>query len=247
MEKRVKSIYYVGIEEEKRMPEKGKLSVYRQVRTLPFEGGLLQIYFSFLPIQAVTPIEGHFFKRKRNLRMRQLQWSQLEEAITFVQGLPKWDGEDDVIFSERLQRELNRSQDLPLELYAVCLKKVKTDKKSDLSTVSLSFPDDCGEITVEGVRRLLLPYLPRMNVVIYVGEESEATRQLEVFLYEEYGILLSYEKKPHQDAVWIDLREKAGESLNRYAIENKIYHLNSAEVWKFLDTTVKNGYNTKVN
>lgn len=241
----MKNIYYVGIEE--RTPEKGELSVYRQVRPLLFEGGLLQIYFSSLPVQAVEPIEGNFFQKKKKLRMRQQQWRRLEETIAFVQGLPEWNGTDDVIFSERLQRENGRSQDLPLELYAVCLKKIKADQKLDLSTVSLSLPNDCGGMAVEGVMSLLLPYLSRVNAVVYVGEESEATGRLEAFLYEEYGILLSYEKKPYQDTVWIDLSEKEGNSLNRYAIENKIYHLNSAEAWKFLDTTVKNGYNTKVN
>ena len=91
------------------------------------------------------------------------------------------------------------------------------------------------------------PYLQRINYALFVGEKDAGAEMLEDYLYEEYGIIMTYGKYPVSNTVWIDLGDAENRKLSKYAKENGICHINRTEVLKFLDTAAKNGYNTKVN
>ena len=115
------------------------------------------------------------------------------------------------------------------------------------TTLSLSLPKECGELAVMRLMAIAEPYLQRINRVLYVGAKDGGAGMLEEYLYEEYGIIMTYEKYPQRGTIWIDLEDAENQNLSKYAKENGICHINRAEVLKFLDTAVKNGYNTKVN
>ncbi len=77
---------------------------------------------------------------------------------------------------------------------------------------------------------LLTPYLPRVNVISIIGGEESLYEELEEYFYDEYGIVVNRANKPaKKDTFVINLWSGEGETV------------------KFLDTMVKNGYNTKVN
>ena len=64
--------------------------------------------------------------------------------------------------------------------------------------MNLSLPEECGGETVEEAVRLLSPYLSRINSLVMVGEESESAWQIEDYLYDEYGIVTSYARRPEK-------------------------------------------------
>ena len=69
---------------------------------------------------------------------------------------------------------------------------------------------------------------------------------------EEYGIIMTKAERATADLPWLDLRDEKEESggpkaSNGSSGENGLRHINYRETLKFLDTAVKNGYNTKVN
>ena len=77
----------------------------------------------------------------------------------------------------------------------------------------------------EQLMELLIPYLPRLKQVVWTGEEGTVSESLQNYLYEEYGMILLFDRRIPDGAVVI----------------------RRAQAWKFLDATVKNGYNTLVH
>ncbi len=234
MEKHVQSIFYVDITEEEPGRKQKELPIYKLKRLLPYEGGQLQIYLSHLPRKLL---------KRKSLRRKNSWLVKLANAVERAQVLLEHIDNTCIIFSEELAKQFENRQQLPMVLYAVCLKQ----KKQMMKTVTITLPEEAGFLQEENVRWLLAPYLKRINTVVFLGEETYCANAIEDYLYEEYGTLVSYSKKPEKNTIWIDLGEKSDVSCARYAAENGIYHLDSAEVLKFLDTITKNGYTTEVD
>ena len=234
MEKQVQSIFYVDITKTELSKEQKILPIYKQTRLFNYEEGQLQVYFCHIPEKLL---------QKRTFRKKNSWLYKLDDAIERAKKLLQCDEEERILFSAELAERLDIRRMFPVMLYAVCLKQSR--KMND--TVSLTLPEDGGFMLEENVTWLLKPYLSRINNVVFTGKESNASEWIEAYLYEEYGILSSYSKKPQKNTVWIDFGEKQEISLVRYAAENGIYQLNDAEVLKFLDTITKNGYNTEVD
>lgn len=155
-------------------------------------------------------------------------------------------------------------EDIPLELLAACLYCCRP-----FDRICVSLEEENGDYGLRRALDLILPYLPRLRQVVYVGEESAVSLMLETWIYEEYGIIMVRAKKSAPDFPWLDLREGKAEEENRALAgslgftkqilvpdeqvgrhgvnDNRFEHINHREVLKFLDTAVKNGYNTKVN
>ena len=101
-----------------------------------------------------------------------------------------------------------------------------------------------------------------MKRIIYKGQESKASSWLTDYLYEEFGIVMMGVQKLPSDMPVLDfgiqewgsrkLSSSSGGSI-KYEVHNlrkgkaKAVYISSAEILKFLDIAVKNGYNTKVN
>ena len=234
MEKQVQSIFYVDITHAELNKEKKQLPIYKQTRLFTYEDDALQIYFCHLPRKLLE---------KKTFRKKNGWLYKLDDAIGRAKVLMEHEDEEMILFSRELSERLGMRRMLPILLYALCLKQSRQMK----DTVSLTLPREGGFMLGEKLLWLLKPYLSRMNNVVFAGEESQATNEIEAYLYEEYGILSSYSKKPQKNTVWIDFGEKQDVSLARYATENGIYQLNDTEVLKFLDTIIKNGYNTEVD
>lgn len=253
------TIYYLGIEEKKKQNQeagrerfflrelrwrfkqkKEAFPIMKLKEALRYEGGEVQVFFCLLPSWE----EGKH--RKKLLQKRFLL--TLEKMRT----IKEHNLYEDMIMDHALRQIFGitkTAMQLPLALYGVCVREQRRKTKTTLQKdrISLSLPEDGGQLLTDNVLEILEPYLPRINEVIYVGEESEQSIRIEDYLLEEYGIVVSYSAKPRKNTMWIDLQEKKDEKIERYVSENGVYHLNSIEVRKFLDTTVKNGYNTKVN
>ncbi|MCI9663274.1 MAG: hypothetical protein HFI46_05270 [Lachnospiraceae bacterium] len=252
MDQHVKRIFYLSMtgpaQKRERTKRKDPLPILRCERRYPFltendtvrnsgsPSGALQLYFGLLPF-AVKEEMNRSRKRRRWIR-------KLSDSLQFVQenlGI----GQESVVFSYRLCEIFERRQHLPEELFAVCLRTCR--EREAFRCVNLSLPEECGGETVEEAVRLLSPYLSRINSLVMVGEESESAWQIEDYLYDEYGIVTSYARRPEKNAIWLDLGSKPLPLLASFAMGNGICHINEAEVLNFLDTAVKSGYNTKVN
>lgn len=230
----MESIFYVDISETELSKGQKQLPIYKQTRLLTYEGGRLQIYFSHLPQALLT---------KKTFRKKNSWLFKLADVVERARVLLEKDEDESIIFSGDLSKQFGEKRSLPVVLYAVCLKQ----KRMMSDAVSITLPKEGGFLLEENILWLLKPYLSRINAIAFVGEETRAAGTIEAYLYEEYGILSSYSKKPQRNTIWIDLSDKADPGLARYASENGIYHLNDREVLKFLDTIVKNGYNTEVD
>lgn len=257
-EKRIYSIYYLTVEEEKKQKEKRQkffkgskkipLAICKCRRNYPFaegpssakrkpvETGVLQIYYSLLPEEILADM-GKPGKRKR--------WMQkisraVEMAGTVTEGanLPV------VIFSKDLCRILKRKQELPYELYGALLFQARKNKS--LENITLSLPAEHSSLMTDEALALIEPYLAGTKRVVFTGEETTESMWMEDYLYNEYGIIMDYGKRPAEHSVWIAL-EEAEEALLQSTSDSGIYFINCEIIWKFLDTIVKSGYNTKVN
>lgn len=252
----MRSFYYIGCEDEtagkesaggtgrrglwkRRMPE--PLPVCRCNRTLSFGKNSIQIYFSLLPAA--------FWEKKR----KRERWPErIRQSVLLAEqrtGCRSYE----TLFAEKIlqsgvlgERE-ERGQEILPELFGACLLERGNAPSGELEKISISLPPECGLIEAEKAVSVLQPFLKGINRVVLVGEETETARQLEDFFFGEYGILTDYSKKPEKNGSWLDLDGDSGIFLHHFASENGIYHLNRAEVLNFLDTMVKNEYNTGVN
>ncbi len=112
---------------------------------------------------------------------------------------------------------------LPIELWAVRLYQQRP-----FDSICISMTPDGGEQELWRLTELLGPYLSRMKRVVLKGSGSPASELLGDYLYEEFGIIMTETEKIPKDMVYLDFK-------------------NNYETLKFLDTAVKNGYNTEVN
>ena len=243
MEKDIKNLYYIGIDSRDTLrrhrarERKRPLGIYRHDRSLPFESGSISLYHSLLPA---------FFEEEiQNKRWRKKWMMRLLEAREYVEEKLNVHFPEETVFSEKLCNIMGEEIELPLVLFSAGLKRLKA--RQSFAHVSISLPEECGAVAAENVVELLHPYLSKINYVVFVGEESESAAWVEDYLYGEYGIVMSYDKRPEKNTVWLDLGEKKSAAMEEFASGNGIRHLCRGEMLKFLDTMVKNEYNTKIN
>lgn len=115
---------------------------------------------------------------------------------------------------------------IPIELWAAWLYQ-----KKPFDSICVSLSPEGGEQELWQLTELIVPYLPRMKKVAFRGQKSQLSEMLEDYLYEEYGIVMTETAKIPPDMPNLDLN----------CFENRF------ETVKFLDTAVKNGYNTEVD
>lgn len=129
---------------------------------------------------------------------------------------------------------------IPIELTAALLYRQRPFDK-----ICITLAAEGGEYGLRQVIELISPYLPRTRQVFFKGEESPVYEMLEDYLYEQFGIIMTKTDVPPKDIPWLDMEEE--DFLNGKAFFDGQRHINRLETLKFLDTAVKNGYNTKVN
>lgn len=261
MEKEEKNIFYAGIAEgewgkRRELCRKG-LPVSRVSRKLPYltwEGrnvqSELQIYFSLLP-QYEKSILGRyrFYKYGKDADFNKPIWEAETAAKLIGRAAEKaadtWGCRDCLLCPL-----LGGDGELPGEVMAAYLYQLRPFER-----VCIALPED-GDYYVEQALWLLRPYLPRIRQAIVRNGESENGSRLREELYSEFGLVAMQTAEPLPGMVCLDLRDEKGSAEGRLAEAVKAAGGKTAEgfkcvdrdrTWKFLDTMVKNGYNTKVN
>lgn len=132
----------------------------------------------------------------------------------------------------------NLSQ-VPFELLAVCLYRLRPFER-----FCVSLPEEPGECDFEQALDLMTPYLPRMKQVVLAGKESPIAERLETWLYEQFGMILIKKTRPPEEIPWLDLCDEDEKKENACSGPENPGRVSRREALKFLDTIVKNGYNT---
>ena len=186
------------------------------------------------------------FGARRILRRKGRTWNPKKRQRIVRQTLEKahTEGYSEVLLSEKLAF---KEQEAGLELRAAYLHKFMPFEQ-----VCISFSGEGGTFEAREAVMLLSPYLRRMRKVIFGGEESVATELFTDYLFYEYGIVPEKKKNMQirdssggERLVWLDFDDPAADkrsALQDFAFYSRINH---AEALKFLDTTIKNGYNTE--
>lgn len=209
------------------------LSLKKLNRPLPFPGGRVQVFFALLP--------EYRGKRRKT-------WKSEKAALLVGQTARRAYREQEcgeILLEESLGRLLYDqaySQEIPLELMAACLYAQRPFER-----IAVSLPAEGGEREAEQSMRLLLPYLKRLRSVSLAGERSRASELLEDYLYEEYGMVMSGMSGQEEAIPWLDLSGSGAGERDILIKENRYKRIDDKEALKFLDTAVKNGYNTEVN
>lgn len=248
MEKEERNIFYMAIVEggrgKKRDLFDGGLPVKRVGRSFPYlswQGRTvtsgLRIYFALMPQYEKRLFGERAWRAKTADRILGKTMDKAEQAY----GCREW------IWAPGLLAEKG---ELPVELWAACLYMQRP-----FDRICLSMQED-GEYYGEQAFWLIRPYLPRMKMAYYYGAESENSFRMKEALADEFGLILTEVSRPDPGIVWLDLRRGAVKeemtSENREQGKDKTAkkqtkYVNENLVWNFLDTTVKNGYNTEVN
>lgn len=129
---------------------------------------------------------------------------------------------------------------IPIELTAALLYRQRPFDK-----ICITLAAEGGEYGLSQVIELINPYLPRTRQVFFKGEDSPVCEMLEDYLYDQFGIIMTRTDVPPSDIPWLDM-EETDLPAGKAPLDGQ-RHINSLETLKFLDTAVKNGYNTKVN
>ena len=260
MEKKVVNIFYLGIAYGERFRGGGKerkagLPVRVLKRRLEYPGGYLEVAYALLPEYEHEKFfsgkgkpwkEKHkqYILRKTMERVREMypgsEWVIAPEFTVNETGKEQ---------SERVseKKSFHHTEELPMELKAAHLHSY-----APFDQVGVAFSEDGGAFEGREAILLLAPYLRRMRQVILIGEDSPATELLSEYLYYEYGLPAErFEKIPQRYAgtqtemLWI--QAGTGNGLLSPALKTSLNFrwINRQETLKFLDTAVKNGYNTE--
>lgn len=244
METRCSRIFYMGIAQGERAGrkqlERDGLSIRKVERRFPYplwEGrsltAFVQLYFSLLP------------QYEKRLFLKDRSWD-----VRDAEGFLERAGERAASCLECRERifagELGGiGDDIPKELLAAYLYQ-----KRPFEQISIRLPQTGGE-EGEWAAWLLRPYLTRLRQIFLCGEPGEQADALEERLFREFGIMVQKCLRPPEATLLLDLC--SGEAIGRDTDEQRKRNghnsgsVNRWEVLKFLDTTVKNGYNTGVN
>lgn len=194
--------------------------------------GRIQIYYALLPeYRKKAAFFSHPKSWKPEAARRLLEEADRKAALTLDCREQVWAAELNLQHSE-----------IPIELTAALLYRQRPFDK-----ICITFSPDAGEYEFERVIELVGPYLSRTRQVLFKGDENPMYEMLEGYLYDQFGILAARTDVPPAEVPWLDMKEDGADLITGSASLLSEKHINRRETLKFLDTTVKNGYNTKVN
>lgn len=213
MSKRQYHIFYLMMQENG--VYQTPIEIYEVKRQLPVPSGRVSVYYALWPEYRKKSL---FRKRFKEWKIPELQ-KELEELKQKAEcNYDCWE----MLYSAQFQEKAwpMAAQDLPF-----CVLQAWLYAQRPFDTLYLPEEWNQGMQDAEQLMELMIPYLPRLKNVVWTGEEGTVSESLQNYLYEEYGMILLFDRKIPDGAVVI----------------------RRAQAWKFLDATVKNGYNTLVH
>lgn len=213
MSKRQYHIFYLMMQENGVYQK--PIEIYEVKRQLPIPSGSVSVYYALWPEYRKKSL---FHKKFKEWKIPELQ-RELEE----LKGKAECDYDCwEMLYSAQFAEKAwpMADQDLPF-----CVLQAWLYAQRPFDTLYLPEEWNQGMQDAEQLIELLIPYLPRLKNVVWTGEEGTVSESLQNYLYEEYGMILLFDRKIPDGAVVI----------------------RRAQAWKFLDATVKNGYNTLVH
>lgn len=213
MSKRQYHIFYLTMQENGIFEK--PIEIYEMKRKLPIPSGSVSLYYALWPEYRKKSL---FRKKPKEWKIPELQ-KELEEL--------KQKAECDYDCWEMLYSAQFREKAWPMaeEDLPFCILQAWLYAQRPFDTLYLPEEWNQGMQDAEQLMELLIPYLPRLKNVIWTGEDGTVSESLQNYLYEEYGMILLFDRKIPDGAVVI----------------------RRAQAWNFLDATVKNGYNTLVH
>lgn len=239
MEKKETSIFYLGIAQGEsftggRRERKSGLPIRAAENRLEYPGGYIKVFYAMLPEFSGRKLgsrKGKAWKPKVKQQLLQRTLEKVREESTY----------SEILLTSQLSLE---KQEVPIELQAAYL-----HRHAPFDRVYVCFSGEGGTFEAREAILLLSPYLKRMRQVVLSGKESAATELFSEYLYYEYGIVPERKRKmvgasgrASEKPVVLDLGNRAAEEGVPLGACQCI---NNEETLKFLDTTIKNGYNTE--
>lgn len=260
-------IFYLGIARGEfytggRRPKKAGLPVKLLDDRPEFPGGYMEITYALLPEYAGK----HFFTgggRKWKPKIKQRILLNTLENVKQMQEYREIVIDPDLsrIFRAEQDRSedaesLPQIQELPRELVAAHL-----HSKEPFERVCVVFSEDGGTFEAREAILLLSSYLRKIRQVLMIGEDGVATELFSDYLYYEYGLVPDRCEKLSQSLraweankkmlgvaekiVCLDLGGGSITAEEYMGVLNESWCINPRETLKFLDTKIKNGYNTE--
>lgn len=221
-----------------RKMKKEGLPIHKMRREFPYllggsrGTGRIQIYYALLPeYRKKGCLSGKPKSWKPERAIQLLEEADRKASLTLDCREQVWAAELD-----------NQYREIPIELTAALLYRQRPFDK-----ICITLSADGGEYELSQVADLMNPYLSRTRQVFFKGEENPAYEELEEYLYEEFGILAARTDMPPAEMPWLDMEESRAVFSAGTASCFHGKHICRLETLKFLDTLVKNGYNTEVN
>lgn len=201
-------VFYLGMDHGKAY--ENMVPVRQLNRRLPIPGGAVQISYAVLPE----------YGKKRFWNKKYVPWKQ-DRLLIQMQQLKNRAQQEYSCWETVISPDWRmKNEELPS-----CLMAAYLYQKRPFDTFYITFGQEDGMYEMEQMTELLIPYLPRLKQVFFVGRKHRLAESMADFLYEEYGMIMMYTEQVPQDGI----------------------RITPEETWKFLDATVKNGYNTLVN
>lgn len=260
MEKKIVQIFYLGIAQDEKYiggykSKKAGLPIRELKHGPEYPGGCLKISYALLPqYQSRSLFKGKTKRWHERTKMALLQRTlekvaqTLPGAVCIISGemiMNKKPGRFGSVSAEEMPA-MPLAEPLP-ELTAAHLHSYAPFEK-----VGVVFSKEGGSFEAREMILLLAPYLRRIRQVVLVGEEGPAAEMFSEYLYYEYGLLPErYPAMPEEytekksGMIWVEAAERK-EEIEKLPTTGKAFgRINRQETLKFLDTVIKNGYNTE--
>ncbi len=234
MKENVKSLLYFGLQDKicakRRRWDIYSLPIYRCARRGITPNGRLQYYYAPVPEFYVGPdgykgLASYSLPENQNRYRGRHEW-RAEKLREYLQEAIERLKPDDYYLHPTVRRILGGDND---ELPPLPLLEAMLYEKKGFPSLDIILPKDSRTGVTDTLISLLTPYLSRINTITVAGGEEGVYQELEEYFNEEYGIVVNRTKRAGKTNFVLNLWSGAEETR------------------KFLDTMVKNGYNTKVN
>lgn len=235
MQKGVISLLYIRLQDKVEEP----IPIYRVARQEKIPDGKLQIYYASLAAQEKRKqtlyerLTGFFMGKREKEDSMSVYRRQIQELTEQIK--PQL-----CFFHPKVQMLLQEPEGIaPLPVWQALLRQMEITPD-----IYIELPESDSWEALELMKELLEPYFIRIRQITFLGEENRVYSEMEEYLYEEYGILAGYARQWNEESSFFHIWDDSPSAEVEMAGNREI---TSTLAVDYLDTRVKNGYNTRVN